>query len=106
MVALNTMLCAGDINEQLVQRKMEIRDEAANRIIWNAVMTKTVAIALNPITVVDILSGAVIDVVMILTLSKVYGIAMTEAGAVELPASFKALMRLSARVMTTVAHRI
>ncbi|MEG4270946.1 MULTISPECIES: GTP-binding protein [unclassified Microcoleus] len=84
LVALNTMLCAGDINEQLVQRKMEIRDEAANRIIWNGVMTKSVAIALNPITVVDILSGAVIDVVMILTLSKVYGIAMTEAGAVEL----------------------
>ena len=84
LVALNTMLCAGDINEHLVQRKMEIREEAANRIIWNAVMTKSVAIALNPITVVDILSGAVIDVVMILTLSKVYGIAMTEAGAVEL----------------------
>ena len=84
LVALNTMLCAGDINEQLVLRKMEIRDDAANRIIWNGVMTKAVAIALNPITVVDILSGAVIDVVMILTLSKVYGIAMTEAGAVEL----------------------
>ncbi|MDP8933271.1 MAG: GTP-binding protein [Cyanobacteriota bacterium] len=84
LVALNTMLCAGDINEQLVQRKMEIRDDAANRIIWNGVMSKAVAIALNPITVVDILSGAVIDVVMILTLSKVYGIAMTEAGAVEL----------------------
>ncbi|MEG4243327.1 GTP-binding protein [Microcoleus sp. MON2_D6] len=84
LVALNTMLCAGDINEHLVQRKMEIRDDAANRIIWNGVMTKSVAIALNPITVVDILSGAVIDVVMILTLSKVYGIAMTEAGAVEL----------------------
>ena len=84
LVALNTMLCAGDINEHLVQRKMEIRDDAANRIIWNGVMTKAVAIALNPITVVDILSGAVIDVVMILTLSKVYGIAMTEAGAVEL----------------------
>lgn len=84
LVALNTMLCAGDINEQLVQRKMEIREDAANRIIWNGVMTKAVAIALNPLTVIDLLSGAVIDVVMILTLSKVYGIAMTEAGAVEL----------------------
>ncbi|WP_293342003.1 GTP-binding protein [Microcoleus sp. CAWBG58] len=84
LVALNTMLCAGDINEQLVLRKMEIREDAANRIIWNGVMTKAVAIALNPLTVIDLLSGAVIDVVMILTLSKVYGIAMTEAGAVEL----------------------
>ncbi|MGL5064316.1 MAG: GTP-binding protein [Microcoleus sp.] len=84
LVALNTMLCAGDINEQLVQKKMEIRETSANRIIWNGVMTKAVAIALNPVTVIDILSGAVIDVAMIVTLSKVYGIAMTESGAVEL----------------------
>lgn len=84
LVALNTMLYAGDINEQLVQRKMEIREESANRIIWNGVMAKAIAIALNPITVVDILSSAVIDVAMILTLSKLYGIAMSEAGAVEL----------------------
>jgi hypothetical protein len=47
-------------------------------------MTKAVAIALNPVTVVDILSGAVIDVALILTLSKLYGIAMTQAGAVKL----------------------
>ncbi|MGE5658172.1 MAG: GTP-binding protein [Actinomycetota bacterium] len=84
LVALNTMLYAGDINEQLVQRKMQIREESANRMIWNGVMAKAVAIALNPITVVDILSGAVIDVAMILTLSKLYGIGMTQAGAVEL----------------------
>ncbi|CBN59150.1 MULTISPECIES: GTP-binding protein [Kamptonema] len=84
LVALNTMLYAGDVNEQLVKRKMEIREDSANKIIWNGVMTKAVAIALNPITVLDILSGAVIDVAMVLTLSKLYGIGMTEAGAVEL----------------------
>lgn len=84
LVALNTMLYAGDINEQLVQRKMLIRDNSANKIIWNGVITKSVAIALNPVTVVDILSGAVIDVAMILTLSKLYGISMTEQGALAL----------------------
>jgi GTP-binding protein Era len=84
LVALNTMLYAGDVNEQLVQRKMEIREDSANRIIWNGVMTKAVAVAINPITVLDIFTGAVIDVVMVLTLSKLYGIGMTEAGAVEL----------------------
>jgi len=84
LVALNTMLYAGDVNEQLVHRKMEIREDSANRIIWNGVMTKAVAVAINPITVLDIFSGAVIDVVMVLTLSKLYGIGMTEAGAVEL----------------------
>ncbi len=84
LVALNTMLFAGDINEQLVQRKMQIRDESANSVIWKAVMTKAVAIAVNPLTVVDLISGAVIDVTMILTLSKLYGISMTQQGAVDL----------------------
>ena len=81
LIALNTMLYADNVNEQLVQRKLVIRDNSANQLIWRAVMTKAVAIALNPVTVVDILSGAVIDVALILTLSKLYGIQMTQAGA-------------------------
>ncbi|GAB4297239.1 MAG: DUF697 domain-containing protein [Oscillatoriaceae cyanobacterium] len=84
LVALNTMLYAGEVNEAIVQRKMEIRETAANRTIWNAAITKAVAIALNPVTVVDILSAAVIDVATILTLSKQYGIPMTELGAINL----------------------
>jgi len=84
LVALNTMLYADDVNEQLVSRKMTIRDESANQIIWKAVMTKAIAIALNPVTVVDILTATVIDLVMILTLSRLYGISMTQQGAVGL----------------------
>ncbi|MBE9181936.1 GTP-binding protein [Oculatella sp. LEGE 06141] len=84
LIALNTMLYADDVNEQLVQRKMEIRDRYASQVIWNGVVTKAVAIAINPITVIDLLSGAVIDVAMILTLSKLYGIAMTQQGAIGL----------------------
>ena len=84
LVALNTMLYADDVNQQLVQRKLGIRDRSADDTIWNAVMTKAVAIALNPLTVVDLLSGAVIDVAMILTLSRLYGIPMTQQGAINL----------------------
>ena len=84
LVALNTMLYADDVNEQLVNRKMTIRDESANQIIWKAVMTKAVAIALNPVTVVDLLTGTAIDLVMILSLSRLYGISMTQQGAVGL----------------------
>jgi GTPase len=84
LVALNTMIYADNVNEQLVQRKLMIRDRAANQLIWKAVMTKALAIALNPVTVVDILSGVVIDIALILGLSKLYGIAMTETGAVQL----------------------
>ena len=84
LVALNTMLYSGVVNGQLVQRKMEIRDRSANDVIWQGVMTKGVAIALNPLMVVDLLSGIVIDIALILTLSRLYGIAMTQEGAIGL----------------------
>jgi GTPase len=84
LVALNTMLYADTVNEQLVQRKMEIRDRSANDVIWKGVMTKGVAIALNPVMMVDLLSGIVIDIALILTLSRLYGIPMTQQGALGL----------------------
>ncbi len=84
LVALNTMLYADDINEQVVQRKMAIRNRSADQVIWNTVMTKAVAIAINPITVLDIFTSAIIDGTMIFTLSRLYGITMTQQGAVEL----------------------
>ncbi|MEM9214304.1 MAG: GTP-binding protein [Cyanobacteria bacterium P01_F01_bin.150] len=84
LVALNTMLYADEVHDQLVQRKTEIRDRAANDLIWQIVMAKAIATALNPITVVDILSGAVVDVVMLVALSRLYGLPMTHHGAVKL----------------------
>ncbi|HCA93484.1 MAG TPA: GTP-binding protein, partial [Cyanobacteria bacterium UBA9226] len=84
LVALNTMLYAGEVNEQIVQRKMSIREESADKIIWRAVKTKAIAIALNPVTVVDIFTATVVDVVMILALSHLYGIPMSQPGAIAL----------------------
>ena len=84
LVALNTMLYADNVNKQLVQRKLIIREENANQLIWKAVITKALAIAFNPVTVVDILSAVIIDISLILGLSKLYGIPMTETGAIKL----------------------
>jgi small GTP-binding protein len=70
LIALNTMLCADEVNSQLVRRKMLIREEGANRLIEKGVMTKAVAIALNPVTALDLFSGAVIDLALILALSR------------------------------------
>ncbi|MFO0142331.1 MAG: GTP-binding protein [Aphanizomenon sp.] len=84
LVALNTMLYADNVNEQLVQRKLIIREENANQLIWKAVITKALAIAFNPVTVVDILSAVIIDISLVLGLSKLYGIPMTETGAIKL----------------------
>lgn len=84
LLALNSMLFADGINERIVDRKLQIRESSGDRVIWNGVMAKAVAVAVNPITVIDILSSAAIDVAMILSLSKLYGIPMTEKGAIGL----------------------
>ncbi|MGK7891629.1 MAG: GTP-binding protein [Leptolyngbyaceae cyanobacterium] len=84
LAALNTMLYADEVNEQILSQKQQIRDRAANELIWSVVMVKAIAIALNPITVLDVASGAAIDVVMVVALSRLYGIPMTQASALKL----------------------
>jgi GTPase len=84
LAALNAMLAADRIQTQLLDRKMGSREDAANDIIWQSVMTKSIAIAINPITAADIIAGAAIDIAMIVRLSKFYGIPMTRSGATKL----------------------
>jgi len=84
LLALNTMLYADEVNEQIVARKLAIRAAAAERMILRGTLTKAVAIALNPVTVLDLFSGAIVDVAIVLALSRLYGIPMTQAGALGL----------------------
>ena len=84
LVLLNTLLYADGINEQIVARKLQIRDRAAEDALWTGVMAKAIAVALNPVTALDLLGGAAVDVALILTLSRLYGIDMTQPGAMRL----------------------
>lgn len=84
LVALNTMLYADNVSDEVLARKFQIRDRTATDTIWHAVLMKATVVALNPITFTDVLSGAAVDVVMIVMLSRVYGIPMTQGGAVRL----------------------
>lgn len=84
LVALNTMLFAGEVNDLILKRKLAIREQEANDLINKAMMLKAAAIALNPVTAIDLFSGAIVDVGMILSLSRLYGITMTQSGAVKL----------------------
>ena len=84
LIALNSLFCADNINEQIVKRKMNIRNQAAEELIQKSVLTKAISVGLNPVTALDLLTGAVIDVAMILSLSRLYGIEMTQTGAIAL----------------------
>ncbi|MEL7330635.1 MAG: GTP-binding protein [Cyanobacteria bacterium J06560_2] len=84
LVALNTLLYADEVNERVVAQKLALRDRAADDTIWKTVITKSIAVALNPVTVIDLLSGAAIDVALIVALAKLYGLEMTQKGATQL----------------------
>ncbi|MEM9150338.1 MAG: DUF697 domain-containing protein [Cyanobacteria bacterium P01_F01_bin.3] len=84
LVALNTLLYADDVNQKVVEQKLALRDRAADDTIWKTVITKSIAVALNPVTVIDLLSGAAIDVALIVALAKLYGLEMTQHGATQL----------------------
>ncbi len=81
LIALNTLLYADDINEQVVAQKLALRNHAADDTIWKTTLTKAIAVALNPLTVVDLLGGAAIDIALIVTLARLYGLELTQRGA-------------------------
>lgn len=84
LVALNSLLYADEVNQKTIARKMEIRDRSADRVIWQATIAKAIAIAVNPIAAADLLGAAIVDVILIITLSKLYGLPVTRIGAIEL----------------------
>jgi len=84
LIALNSMLFANHISEELAQYKLSLREQEANQLIWKGAVAKSLAIALNPVTVLDMVSSAVIDVTTVQLLSRLYEIELTEAGAKEL----------------------
>lgn len=84
LVALNTLLFAGDLHQEIVAFKVRIRDEAAARLIWKLSITKGAAVGLNPVPVADMAGGLAVDVGMVVALSKLYGIPLTRKAAVGL----------------------
>jgi small GTP-binding protein len=104
LVALNTLLIAGDLHAEIVARKVQIRDNAANRMIWNFALAKGAAVALNPVPVADMAGGLAVDVGMIMTLSKLYGIPLTRRTATSLVRDM--MLALGAMGLVSVASRL
>jgi hypothetical protein len=84
LIALNSMLYASEANELVVQRKMVVREAAAERAIQKAVSVKALAVALNPVTAIDLLTGAIVDVAIVVALSRIYGLSMNSLDAIAL----------------------
>ncbi len=84
LLALNALLFAARVNQQVIDRKIEARAQQAQNLIGSAARTKALAVALNPITLLDTLGGLALDVALILRLSRLYGLPMSTQGATQL----------------------
>ncbi|MEM7062393.1 MAG: GTP-binding protein [Cyanobacteria bacterium P01_B01_bin.77] len=84
LIALNTVLYTDDIQARLVARKLEIRRRRADDLLWQTALTKAVAVAVNPLMLADMLGGLAVDVGLVISLSKLYGLPMTQQEALKL----------------------
>ena len=83
LAALNASLFAADLSDQVGIRILNARREIGDKLVRTYCVAKGVAVAFNPIPVADLLAAAFIDVGMVMHLSKVYDlpISQREAGS-------------------------
>lgn len=83
LAALNASLFAGDLSDEVAARVLVARRTLGERVIRTWCIAKGVAVAINPVPIADLVAAAVVDVSMVVHLSRSYGLALTrrEAGS-------------------------
>ncbi|MCA9269289.1 MAG: GTP-binding protein, partial [Planctomycetales bacterium] len=74
LVALNAAMYAADKTDRIAAVRVRLRNEAANRVIWQYAVVKALAVAGNPVPVADTVGGAGADAAMVYHLGKIYGL--------------------------------
>jgi small GTP-binding protein len=81
LLALNAALYAADKSDRIAALRVSMRDKKADQVIWTMAATKAVVVAANPVPILDIFGGLAVDALMIVTLSKVYGLSFSMSQA-------------------------
>ncbi|MEZ6115903.1 MAG: GTP-binding protein [Pirellulaceae bacterium] len=87
LVALNAAVFAADKTDRIAKLRVELRNKRANQTIWSFAAVKALAVGLNPAILADVLGGAAVDISMIITLAKIYGLEMSWMNAQKLARS-------------------
>lgn len=94
LAAVNASLFASDIGDQIGARIMQARRHMGAELIRTYCIAKGVAVALNPVPVADLVAAAVVDVSLIVHLSRLYGLPLNRGEAKELVMVIGAQMAL------------
>jgi len=91
LLALNAAMFAADKSDRMAALRVRLREDRAAKTIMGYAVTKSLAVALNPLPAVDVLGGTAVDAAMVVTLGRIYGIRITTSNARALMTSiFKA----------------
>ncbi|MDH6084614.1 GTP-binding protein [Umezakia ovalisporum] len=77
LLALNALIQARDAEKAIAQKTMNLRAQEAEDIIWKFTKYKALAVGLNPVPILDVICGAVADLVLIRSLARLYGLPVT-----------------------------
>jgi len=99
LAALNASLFASDLSDQVGRRIIAARREIGDKLTRTYCVAKGIAVAFNPIPVADLFAAAFIDVGMVVHLSRVYDLPLSQKEAGSL---VKVIVAESAALMGTV----
>lgn len=77
LIALNALAQGQSATQSLAQQTIEHRQAEAEALIWQYAKWKAIAVAANPIAIVDIAAGLLTDLALIRALARLYGLPMT-----------------------------
>jgi uncharacterized protein len=75
--AVHALAQAESIEEAIAAHVMAQSETAADELIWKFVRAKALAVALNPIALLDLLGGSMADLMLIRALARFYGFPLT-----------------------------
>jgi len=81
LLALNAAMFAADKSDRMAALRVRLREDRAGKTIWRYAVTKSLAVALNPLPAIDVLGGSAVDATMVVNLGRIYGIRVTTSNA-------------------------
>lgn len=84
LLALNALFQAREAEANIAKKTVEIRQQEAEELIWKYAKYKALAVAVNPLGILDILGAFIADLALIRALARLYGLPITNYEATKL----------------------
>jgi small GTP-binding protein len=84
LLSLNALVQAQEAEKNIARKTLELRDSQAETIIWQYAKYKALAIAANPIAILDLIGASIVDLALIRALARLYGLPITSHQAGQL----------------------